>query len=74
MIVIKYSKRTKAVEKWEEKLTELVVGFKMEKVENIAEPILIENDTKFAGEAKIQAFVDELERIVGEWRTPRCGV
>jgi len=74
MIKITFPKRDKNIEKWEEKLTELVVGFQLEKEKDASEITLKDGDTHLEGAIAIQQFIDDLEKEVNDWRTPRCGV
>jgi len=74
MIRITYSKSTPIIESWREKLSDLVVAFEMKEVEGLAVPHLVDKDLQLDGESSIQHFVDELEKEINDWRTPRCGV
>ena len=74
MIIIRYTRWAPVLDKWKEKLEELVVAHRFEQHDALTVPELQEQDKVERGELAIAAFIKQLEKDINNWRTPRCGV
>ncbi len=74
MIYLQFSEENVQIQNWRERLDNLIVAYKTECRIELEEPVLREGKKQYSGEGAIEQFLQELEKEVADWRTPRCGV
>lgn len=74
MIYLHFPKANAQIENWCERLDNLIVSYQTEHLPEMEKPVIIEGTKSFTGAEAIDHFLQELEKEVNDWRTPRCGV
>jgi len=74
MIEIHYSEMVAPVDKWKEKLDELIVQYSLKKSSQVKTPYIKEGKKNYKDIKSITQFLEDLEKDINDWRTPSCGV
>lgn len=73
MIILSYPVKDKSVNKWIEKLDELLVSYKLVEDATLQHPKLKSGSDEANNTPSIDALLEQIEAEVIEWRKPGCG-
>ena len=73
MIILSYPLKDKSVNKWIEKLDDLLLSYKLIEDTTLTTPKLQSGSDIASNVTSIDALLEQIEAEVIEWRKPGCG-